>query len=71
MSEEIKTNATMEEMDPAVALARESEITRLMETYKMSVNNKKRRTLMSMTDKLFQSYELGLIVSRCCRVSLI
>ena len=41
----------------------------LVEKYKMALNNKKRRTLMGMNEKAFHAYELGLIVSRCCRVS--
>lgn len=49
--------------------AREAAIAALVVKYKMSLNNKKRRTLMGMTEKAFHSYELGLIVSRCCRVS--
>jgi hypothetical protein len=40
----------------------------LVEKYKMALNNKKRRTLLGLNDKAFHAYELGLIVSRCCRV---
>ncbi|KAJ1404818.1 hypothetical protein B484DRAFT_404652, partial [Ochromonadaceae sp. CCMP2298] len=35
--------------------------------YSMGMNNKKRRTLLVMSDHAFMAYELGLVVSRCCR----
>lgn len=53
--------------DPVDA-ERVAAIAGLVAKYKMALNNKKRRTLMSMSEKAFHSYELGLIVSRCCRV---
>jgi len=53
---------------PAEA-ARLAEIAALVAKYKMALNNKKRRTLLAMNEKAFHSFELGLIVSRCCRVS--
>lgn len=43
-------------------------IAELVAKYKMALNNKKRRTLLGMNEKAFHAYELGLIVSRCCRV---
>lgn len=51
--------------------ARLAEIAGLVAKYKMALNNKKRRTLLAMNDKAFHSFELGLIVSRCCRVIIL
>jgi len=51
--------------------ARLAEIAGLVAKYKMALNNKKRRTLLAMNEKAFHSFELGLIVSRCCRVSIL
>ena len=50
---------------------RKAAIEALKLKYKMALNNKKRRTLLTMTDKLFHSFELGLVISRCCRVSFL
>jgi hypothetical protein len=47
---------------------RDEAIAGLVAKYKMALNNKKRRTLREMTPNAFHAYELGLIVSRCCRV---
>lgn len=56
-----------------VALAgvgsREGAIADLVSRFQLSQpNNKKRRLLMGLSDSAFMSYELGLIVSRCCKV---
>lgn len=35
-----------------------------------TINKKKLRYLLSISDKAFETYKLGVIVSNCCRVSL-
>jgi len=49
---------------------REGAIEDLVSRFQLSQpNNKKRRLLMGLSDSAFMSYELGLIVSKCCKVS--
>jgi hypothetical protein len=50
--------------------SREGAIADLVSRFQLSQpNNKKRRLLMGLSDSAFMSYELGLIVSRCCKVT--
>lgn len=50
--------------------SREGAIEDLVSRFHLSQpNNKKRRLLMGLSDSAFMSYELGLIVSKCCKVS--
>lgn len=50
--------------------SREGAIDELVSRFQLSQpNNKKRRLLMGLTDSAFKSYELGLIVSKCCKVT--
>ena len=54
----------------ALTGSREGAIEDLVSRFQLSQpNNKKRRLLMGLSDSAFMSYELGLIVSKCCKVS--
>lgn len=58
------------DIEPVLYPGRGDAIAGLVEKYKMALNNKKRRTLMNMNVNSFRGFEFGLIVSRCCRVSV-
>jgi len=54
----------------AHTVSREGDIDDLVSRYQLSQpNNKKKRLLMGLSEHAFMSYELGLIVSKCCKVS--
>jgi hypothetical protein len=57
--------------DAVKEASRNEAISAMQAKYSMGMNNKKRRTLLAMSDHAFMAYELGLVVSRCCRVSVL
>ncbi len=54
----------------AEELERINEINAFLVEYKLAINKKKMRHLISLTRYSFDVYKFGVIIAACCRVSI-
>ena len=68
--EEKEKEATAEQQqqqEPMVVDGREEEMTKFLNEYNITVNRKKRRALLTMSQQSFSCYCLGIAIARCCK----